>query len=176
MDIYYSFDRKHVDSLKKFYIAKIMADCLCATSRSVLSQKFIEKERKLFSIDGDYMINAFDRAFFSISTSFGPNVKMVDIEADIVTAINNFISNTFTPELFEVNKKRILNNIIMLMDNPGDMFNYILENRVNGYTIDDISCVEDIIRSITFEDVRKFAIEILTEVNRTHRIYVHPET
>ncbi len=175
LDIYYTFDRKHVASLKEFYVAKIMQDCLCGTSRSVMARKFVTDTMKLHDIDGTCLIQAFDKAFFVISATLREDSKMTDIESEIIKSVEDFIAKDFTQELFEVNKQRILNNIDILLDNPGDMFNFIIENRINGYTTDDMRIVKDIVNSITFEEVKKFAKIVLTEANRTHRVYVHPE-
>jgi zinc protease len=175
LEMYYSISRKKIDSLKKFFIATVMLDCLCSTSRSALYQKFVEQERRLFGIDGDYFIQAFDKAFLCISASFGDNTNARDVEANIVAAINDFVQGLLTIELFEANKKRILNKITMLMDDPIAMFDHILEYRTNGYTTADMSNMDDIVQSITFEDVKEFATNVLTEKNRTHSIYVHPE-
>jgi zinc protease len=172
LSIYYTFDRSNVDTLKKYYIAKITVDCLCGTSRSVMSKKFVDKENKVYSIDGDIMLNAFDKAFVCIQMSLRENIKMLDMETDIDNAIK---STPITKGDFEANKKRILNNIDIMKDNPTEMFDYILQHRVLGYSTDDIKNVKNIINSITFKEIKAFEGEIINENNKTHRIYSHPE-
>ncbi|MDR2074926.1 MAG: insulinase family protein [Holosporales bacterium] len=172
LSIYYTFDRSNVDTLKKYYTAKIAIDSLCGTSRSVMAKKFIDRENKVYSIDGDIILNAFDKAFVCIQASLRENTKMLDMEADIDNVVKN---SPITKENFEANKKRILNNIDIMKDNPTEMFDYVLQNKVLKYSTDDIKNVKNIINSITFEDVKKFEENIINERNKTHRVYSHPE-
>jgi zinc protease len=172
LSIYYTFDRSHVDTLKKYYISKIAVDCLFGTSRSIMSKKFIDEETRVYSIDGDVTLNAYDKAFIFIKASLRESTKMLDMEADIANVIKG---TPITKEDFEANKARTLSNINMMEDNPVEMFDYILQNKVLAYDTKDIKNVKKIIDSITFEDVKKFETDIINEKNRTHRVYSHPE-
>lgn len=180
LSLVYKIPRKNIDTIKKRYVGKIAVDCLCGTQRSLMAKKFVEEENLLYQIDGNVVIKRFDKSYLFIDAITSNSSMLKESEQKVISYIKNIsdsknISNILTKEVFEINKKRILNQILMMNDNPGEMFNYVVDNIVNGYEINHIGNIYNIVANITWENVKDWIIENLREDNKTLTIYNHPK-
>lgn len=175
LTIMYTFDRKHIDTLKKNYIVKIMNDILGGTQGSVMFKKLIDENDRAYGISTSVDVRAFDKAFLSVLCSLREKTDEKEIEAEILNIISSFKTKYLNKEIFQKTKDRMLNGIDMMFDSPSGMFDVVLENIVTGYRIDDLKNTYNIIKSITFSDVQNMADIILNPDNKTHRFYSHPK-
>ncbi|MDR1488240.1 MAG: insulinase family protein [Holosporales bacterium] len=176
IEFIYTFDRKHIDSLRKMFTLDILNICLGANRRSILYQELVEKKQAVYSVSSGLETPAFDKCFFSIFAHMKSENDDKNVEKQISDIVNNLIPTYLTKELFEKVKNTIFESQDLLLDNPGDMFLYIINTAIAlGYNLEDVKNLKEIITQITFEELQKMAKEILIENNKVCRIYIHPD-
>lgn len=176
LSIVYKIPRKNINTLKKYYIEKIAVDCLCGTPRSLMFKKFIEEENLFYNIEGSITIKRFDKAFVFINATVPDSLSLKEAEQTILSYIKHVnSSDILTKEMFEANKKRILNQILIMNDNPGAMFGYFVDTLVNGYDPNDIKNIYEIVSGITWDEFINEAKNSWNEKSKTLTIYNHPK-
>ncbi|MDR2598204.1 MAG: insulinase family protein [Holosporales bacterium] len=176
LDTIYHVNRDLIDSMKNILIVEMVSNLLAARGDSVLAQHLVDKKELAYVI-GSYVDNrAFDKGRLSISMILrdGKYVKAADEE--MTKVINDFADKYLTAELVEKEKIKMLDQIEMMKDDPDALMQLVVLNIGNGYNLLDIKNIKKIIKSITIDDVRSIAKEILQKQNRILQIYSHPTT
>ncbi len=174
LNIVYTFSRKNIDTLRRLMMAKIVVQALCGNRRSVLYKKFVDGEQKLYSIHGMLDIKEIDKIIFYIEAIIHNELNRKDVETQIYVAVDRFITNDFTEDLFNKVKSEIVRSITFLHDNPSALLFNAIEHIVLGYE-KDFANIAEITDSITYEETLQYAKSILSSKHRTHVFYSHPE-
>lgn len=175
LNFIYKIDRKYFDNVKKLAILEIVGSILASGEGSVLYQEIVDKRKLSYTIDSYLDIRAFDKGRINISTVFRENQKKDIVEYEVLSVISDYVSKYLTKKLFEIEKKKLLDQIEILNDNPQNMGMMILTYLINGYNLDDVKNIKDLINDIKFEDVKSTAEKIFQPSNLILKIYSHPK-
>ncbi len=175
LNLIYQLNRKLFDNLKKLMTVEIAAGILGSGMSSILYQNIVDKRQIAYNVDSLMDIRAVDKGRINIATVFKENQTDSDVESEINKIIAEYADKHLTKELFEKEKQKITDRIDMLSDNPQNMGMFIIEHIMNGYKLDDLNEIKDILNSIKFDDVKASAKEIFKHQNKILRIYSHPK-
>ena len=175
LNFIYKIDRKYFDNVKKLAILEIAGSILASGEGSVLYQEIVDKRKLSYTIDSYLDIRAFDKGRINISTVFRENQKKDIVESEVLSVISDYVSKYLTKKLFEIEKKKLLDQIEILNDNPQNMGMMILTYLINGYNLDDVKNIKNLINDIKFEDVKSTAEKIFQPGNLILKIYSHPK-
>lgn len=175
LNFIYKIDRKYFDNIKKLAILEIVGSILASGEGSVLYQEIVDKRKLSYTIDSYLDIRAFDKGRINISTVFRENQKKDIVESEVLSVISDYVSKYLTKKLFEIEKKKLLDQIEILNDNPQNMGMMILTYLINGYNLDDVKNIKNLINDINFEDVKSTAEKIFQPSNLILKIYSHPK-
>lgn len=175
LNFIYKIDRKYFDNIKKLAILEIVGSILASGEGSVLYQEIVDKRKLSYTIDSYLDIRAFDKGRINISTVFRENQKKDIVESEVLSVISDYVSKYLTKKLFEIEKKKLLDQIEILNDNPQNMGMMILTYLINGYNLDDVKNIKNLINDIKFEDVKSTAEKIFQPSNLILKIYSHPK-
>lgn len=175
LNFIYKIDRKYFDSVKKLAILEIVGSILASGESSILYQEIVDKNKISYAIDSYLDIRAFDKGRINISTVFRENQKKDIVESQVLSVIYDYVSKYLTKELFETEKKKLLDQIEILKDNPQNMGMMILTYLINGYNLEEVRNIKSLIKSIEFEDIKSIAEKIFTKDNLILKIYSHPK-
>ena len=174
LTILYTFSRKNVDTLRQFMMLKIVVQALCGNRRSVLYRKFVDNEQKLYSINGELEVKEIDKVILHIDAVLHNELNRADVEKQIYSAIDRFVTNDFTEDLFKKVKATVVRSFVLLNDNPGDLLFSAIEHITLGYE-KEFGDIAEITESITYDEIVSYAKSILSTSHRTHVLYSHPE-
>ncbi len=175
LNFIYKIDRKYFDNVKKLAILEIAGSILASGESSILYQEIVDKKKLSYTIDSYLDIRAFDKGRINISTVFRENQKKDVVESEVLAVVCDYVSKYLTKELFEIEKKKLLDQIEMLNDNPQNMGMMVLTYLINGYNLDEVKNIKSLINRIKFEDVKSLAEKIFTKDNLLLKIYSHPQ-
>ena len=175
LNFIYKIDRKYFDNVKKLAILEIVGSILASGEGSVLYQEIVDKRKLSYTINSYLDIRAFDKGRINISTVFRENQKKDIVESEVLSVISDYVSKYLTKKLFEIEKKKLLDQIEILNDNPQNMGMMILTYLINGYNLDDVKNIKNLINDIKFEDVKSTAEKIFQPGNLILKIYSHPK-
>lgn len=175
LNFIYKIDRKYFDNVKKLAILEIVGSILASGEGSVLYQEIVDKRKLSYTIDSYLDLRAFDKGRINISTVFRENQKKDIVEYEVLSVISDYVSKYLTKKLFEIEKKKLLDQIEILNDNPQNMGMMILTYLINGYNLDDVKNIKNLINDIKFEDAKSTAEKIFQPGNLILKIYSHPK-
>ncbi len=175
LNLIYKIDRKLFNDTKKLVTLEIAAGILSSGDSSVLHQNIVDKKELSYDVDSMLDIRAFDKGRLNIATVFRENQNDKNVESEMTSIINDYADKYLTKELFEKEKEKSLDQLEMLGDNPQNMGMFILTYIVNGYKLDEVKDIKNIIKGIKFEDVKSLSKQLFTKKNRIMRIYSHPK-
>jgi zinc protease len=175
LDTIYNLDREWIDTARKAIIVEIIQNILSRGEDSILSQNMVDKKELVYAIDSYLDIRAFDKGRYSISAIMreGKGVKVVKKE---LAALLDNVLKLLTPELFERAKKKILDGIEMMEDDPQNVMQWCALNLGLGYSVADLRNIKELVTSIKFEEIKAIAKKIFTKKNRIMQIYSHPDS
>jgi zinc protease len=176
LNIIYKLSRGLIDNIKESITVELVSGILARGESSVLYQEIVEKKKLAHVLDSYVDIRAYDKGRLNIATVFRENYTETQITHEINSIINDFSEKYLTRERFEREKNKFLDQIEMLEDNPYNMTMFVITNIVNGYKLEDLKNIKNIIRNITFEEAKTMAEKIFNKKNRIMKIYSHPET
>ncbi|MDR0942420.1 MAG: insulinase family protein [Holosporales bacterium] len=175
LNVIYRVDRDLIGDVKKLSIAEFALEILARGESSVLYQTLVDKEKLSYVVDSYLDVRAFDNARINIATVFRENQSKKNVYKKITAIAESYADKYLTKELFEKEKKKQLDQIEMLKDDPYSMTMFVLTYLINGYRLDEVDNIENIIRGVKFEEVVETARKIFNKKNRIMRIYSHPE-
>jgi len=175
LDLVYKVDRTLFDNMKKYITVEMVTNILGSGCSSILYENIVDKKELSYTIDSQLDIRAYDKGQFSIATIFRENTKAEVVENEIISIINNYTEKYLTEELLQKEKKKMLDKIDLMKDNPQSMFTFILENEGNNRNTKQIKDIKNIINSIKLDDLKETAKKIFTKENRFMKIYSHPK-
>ena len=176
LNMIYKIDRKFIDSLKDEITVEILVGILSSGDSSVLHKILVDQKELVYTLDTLLDIRAFDKGRINIASVIRDGVDKKIVEKEIEEIVYNFADKYLTEELFETEKKKYIDKIDLAKDSPDTMQMLILTNVCNGRSVHEINELKNIIKSVTFDDVRKMAKLLLTSDNNILRIYSHPKT
>lgn len=175
LNFIYKIDRKYFDNVKKLATLEIAAGILASGESSVLYQNIVDKQKLSYVIDSYLDIRAFDKGRLNISTVFREGTGKEKVETEVLAIIKDYASKYLTKERFEKEKKKQLDQIDILADNPQNLGMMVLTYLINGYKVDELKQIKSIINSITFEEVQSVVKELFQKNNFIMQIYSHPK-
>lgn len=175
LNLIYKINRNLFDDIKKLVTLEIAAGILSSGGSSVLHQNIVDKKELSYDVDSMLDIRAFDKGRLNIATVFRENQNDKHVESEMTSIIDDYAEKYLTKELFEKEKEKTLDQIEMFEDNPQNMGMFILTYIINGYKLKEVKEIKNIIKSITFEDVKALSKQLFTKKNRIMRIYSHPK-
>ncbi len=174
LDLVFQVDRSLINNMKKYMTIEIAANILAGGSSSILYENIVDKKELSYNLDSQLDIRSYDNGKFSVSTVYRENTNDIIVEKEIKNIVEQYANKYLTKELVEKEKKKTLNQIELMKDNPDSMFMYCISNLVLHRTKDEIKDVSNIIKSITFEEVQKAAEKLVSR--NIMRIHSHPES
>jgi zinc protease len=174
LNLAYKIDRAFIDTLRKLVTIELAAGILAIGESSLLYQNIVDKKEMAYTVGSYLDIRACDKGRLSISTVFRENQRSADVGKEMCRIIHNFSKEYITKDMLEEEKRKTLDKIEMYKNNSQLMLSYIIEYIANGYKSDEIKNISNIIKSISFQEVKDVASKIFTEKNNIMRIYSHP--
>jgi zinc protease len=174
LNVEYKIDRSHIDNLKKLLVVDTATRILAIGESSILRQNLVDKKEMAYVMGAYLDVRAFDKARLSISTVFRENQGADEVDKEMTNIIHDFAKKYITNELLIKEKQKILDEIEMCENNPQTMMMFVLEYIVNCYTLAELKDIRNIIKSITFDEVKDVSERIFTSKNKIMRIYSHP--
>lgn len=175
IDVVYKIDRDILKSLKDEVAVEILLGILGSGESSVLHKILVDQKEMAYSLDAMLDIRAFDKGRMNISAVVRDGVDEKLLESEIKEITQNFVEKYLTEELFETEKKKYTDRIDLAKDSPNSMQMLVLENICNGRSVSEIKDLKNIIKNVTFDDIKRIAKSMLTQDNNILNIYSHPK-
>jgi zinc protease len=171
----FKIDRDLIKTLKDESVIELIVGMLCSGRSSILYKTLVDQKELAYTLDSLLDIRAYDKGRVNIATVIREGVSYTVIEKEIEEIVYNFADKYLTKELLETEKLKVLNKIELAQDSPDDMQMLILTNLCNGRTLEEIKNIKNIVKKITFEEVKAKAKEFLNKENKMLRIYSNPK-
>lgn len=123
-------------------------------------KKHLVNTKKVISASSNLSILGRGSGEFEISVLPIAGQNPIDVEDGLKKGILSF-----TPELLEKEKKKILSWFVYIEDNPSDLASFVGQLRAMGWTLDEIKDYASNIKNTTFEDVTE-ALKILSKTKK----------
>jgi zinc protease len=175
LNVIYKVDRELISNIRKLLTVELVLGILAEGESSVLSQNIVDKKKLSYTLRSYLDVRAFDKARINIATVVRESKNVENVYQEIAAIVENCIDKYLTKERVEKEKRKAIDQIDMMEDNQHDMGMFVLINLINGYSLNELNKVRDIINSIKFEDVVEVAKKIFTKENRIIKIYSHPK-
>jgi len=129
-------------------------------------KKHLVNTQKVVSASSGISILGRGSGEFEISVLPNENAEIDDVLLLINQTLEDGISS-FTPELLEKEKKKILSWFVYIEDNPSDLAAFIGQLRAMGWRVDEIKNYASNIQNVTMDDVREALAQMLASKKMT---------
>lgn len=174
LSVVYSFNSDIVKSAKDRLILSLLIRIL--SSPSVLRKILVDEQQLAYNINISATNMRFaQNAFLEVEIQIKNGVDFNTVQEQLFSILNRFEKEYLTQDLFDKNKKCMLNDYDLSFDSPGKIFNSVAMDLVNGLSIRDIQEERHTIESISIDDVRSMLRKVLIEENIKHQVLSHPK-
>ena len=174
LSIVYSFDRFLTTSIKDQLTVKLLLKILF--SPSVMKRILVDEKQLVYSINAGFQALKFSlNHFVEIEMSLKNDVSRKTVEEEFFKILRTFKDEILSENLFEKNKRHMLNLYDLQFDNPKEVLLSLVEDLTSYLSIDEIKEKRATIESISFEDVKNMFDKIMKNEFITHKIYSHPQ-
>lgn len=144
---------------KKLIIFNLLTSYLAGSIDSLLYRKLVSNQKSADTISIDYD-SKIDPNFVCISASPKIFDKKKVLSESIMAELKNFLAEGVNETELEHVKKRLLINTIVEQENFTTLAEILVANLGNGYSLNQLSELSNIIKNITSADVLAMAKEI----------------
>ncbi|MBQ9441347.1 MAG: insulinase family protein [Alphaproteobacteria bacterium] len=175
VQIFYKIQKSKIDTMKKLLTISIANRLLTGGMSSILYKDLVEDKKILHTISSDLDVLKYDASILSINAVLQDGQNINNVEKEINILIEDFYNKILTKELFDREKQKCMDSFDLMLDNQIELNRYIIFKLGAGYSIDEIKNVKNILNSITYEDVKATAKDILDIKNQALVLYQMPE-
>lgn len=174
LSIVYSFDRFLTTSIKEQLTVKLLLKILFGPS--VMKRILVDEKQLIYGINASFQALKFSlKHFVEVEIALKNDVSRKTVEEEFFKVLRIFKDEILSEDLFEKNKRHMLNLYDLQFDNPKDILLSIVNDLTSCLSIDEIKTKRATIESITFDDVKNMFDKIMKNEFITHKIYSHPQ-
>lgn len=174
LSVVYSFNADIVKSAKDRLVLSLLVRIL--SSPSVLRKILVDEQQLAYNINISATNMRFaQNAFLEVDVQIKNGVDFNIVQEQLFRILNRFENEHLTQDLFDKNKKCMINDYDLSFDSPGKIFNSVAMDLMNGLSVRDMQEERHIIESISIDDVIAMMRKVLIEGNIKHQVLSHPK-
>ena len=140
-------------SKKEILALEFLSEFLTGDDTSLLTNKLVYEDKKFlsFAMSVDYDEKYGGKiAFYAVPAT--EEMKFIDIKEIIKNEVINGVKKISQDDVLKI-RNEVLSNTIYMLENPTSIASFVGEMAIDGYSVDEIKNYDEMIKSISKDDV-----------------------